>query len=680
MEKIESDLRESDSKQRSLANAYDIIHAQANSFIIFTVQWKDLEDHFESTRDSVEARFRELVAREEDIGVRETKLEAKEWKFRSEMEAKAIELRGLDRLLDQKLKEVIDCKNHLHSLLSLIQEHSDEVIVQEKRLMAVEKFVLEKEMEFDSIDQRLKERTKKLNWVAKIVEEKSKLAESKEEEVKRFQEALNKYVEDIELKKRQLNEILGSIEKHKKEFDLKEELIQATKGSIEECDKELSLKEEKLKLIQNSLVECSNTLESREKKIREIDLEERDFGMIKNSMEEWSCKLDFRARELELMDKRIEQVEYIPSNHAFVPSSASNQSIINRDGRGLQQFMNEHLKRIDLVGSEISTVLEASFDPAKLVLDSMHGFYPSNSTVDNRESSIICSPVKTEKPESSLTKNAAAVPSPNLQLTATTDARNLQGFVHELARGNHLIQSETLAALQTSLDPAKFVLDVMQNSFAQYWGNGDVRSKETVIFVLHADHFIRNLIEGRQLIEAVRLICTFKLFDTFPPVLLLEKFVDNTKICNKRIRKKKKSLDEKVEVLDNEIAEFRAVIQCIKDCNLESVYPSGKIEHQLALVEKIKEDLVEKIKDDQRRSATSLACKVGQHEENKSLVGKVEQHEQSKFIAIWTEQQEANKFEQQKQTKWNKRKGAQPHQQQQHSNKFQRTSNTNFQS
>ncbi|BFG37066.1 hypothetical protein CerSpe_233400 [Prunus speciosa] len=1159
MEKIESDLRESESKQRSLANAYDIIHAQANSFIIFTVQWKDLEDHFESTRDSVEARFRELEAREEDIGVRETKLEAKEWKFRSEMEAKAIELRGLDRLLDQKLKEVIDCKNHLHSLLSLIQEHSDEVIVQEKRLMAVEKFVLEKEMEFDSIDQRLKERTKKLNWVAKMAEEKSKLAESKEEEVKRFQEALNKYVEDIELKKRQLNEILGSIEKHKKEFDLKEELIQATKGSIEECDKELSLKEEKLKLIQNSLVECSNTLESREKKIREIDLEEREFGMIKNSMEEWSCKLDFRARELELMDKRvserlnevklkeknldelqkslrdcerlqmkenqledqlkelalrqkevdsinksteehtqnlkskqrqledqakelelkqkelesirksteellqnlkskerqledqakglelkqkefdsikksteehtrnlkakerqledqgkevelkqkefdtirksseaviqnlklkerrledqakgrelkqkefdsiiksseeliqnlkskerrledqakglelkqkefdsikksneehtrnlkakerrledqakevelkqkefdsirksteehtrnlkekektnalhsqvkIEQVEYIPSNHAFVPSSASNQSIINRDGRGLQQFMNEHLKRIDLVGSEISTVLEASLDPAKLVLDSMQGFYPSNSTVDNREcnfdlrvirrscilllealkkispqinplvreeaiklagdwkakmtgatenwleilgflrlvttyeitsaydgnelqsliatiseyeqatelsqalgstekasASIICSPVKTEKPESSLNKNAAAVPSPNLQLTATTDARNLQGFVHELARGNHLIQSETLAALQTSLDPAKFVLDVMQNSFAQYWGNGDVRSKETVMLsyinlleqlicvsshvgphvnddarklaiqwkakmgadtqnslehlgflqfiakyglfstftrydmvsllgrisqdkqtrelcqnLSFADkipnHFIRNLIEGRQLIEAVRLICTFKLFDTFPPVLLLEKFVDNTKICNKRIRKKKKSLDEKVEVLDNEIAEFRAVIQCIKDCNLESVYPSGKIEHQLALVEKIKEDLVEKIKDNQRRSATSLACKVGQQEENKSLVGKVEQHEQSKFIAIWTEQQEANKFEQQKQTKWNKRKGAQPHQQQQHSNKFQRTSNTNFQS
>ncbi|BBH06655.1 Frigida-like protein [Prunus dulcis] len=1239
MEKIESDLKESEFKQRSLAKAYDIIHAQANSFLIFTVQWKDLEDHFESTRNSLETRFRELEAREEDIGVRETKLEAEEWNFRSEKEAKACELRGLHRLIDQKLKEVTDCKNHLHSLFSLIQEHSDEVIVQENRLMEVEKFVREKEMEFDSIDRRVKERTKKLNWVEKIVEEKemefdsidqrvkegtenlnwvekileekSKLAESKEEEVKRFQEALNKYVEDIELKKRQLNEILGSIEKHKKEFDLKEELVEATKRSIEECDREFILKEEKLKLIQKSLVECSNTLESREKNIKEMDLKERDFGMLKNSMEEWSCKLDFRARELELMDKRvserfnkvklkeknldelqksirdgekhldkmskglqmkegqledqvkelalrqkevdsikksneehtqnleskerqledqakelelkqkelfsikksteehtltlklkerqledqaqelalkqkefiliknsteehngilkakerqledqakelelkqkefdsirksseelirnlkskerqledqakelelkqkefdsikksteehtrnlkskemqledqakelelkqkefdsikksteehtrnlkakerqlevqakelelkqkefdsirksteeliqnmkerqleqkefdsirksceehiqnmkskkrqiedqakgielkqkefdlikkstqeltrnlkakekinalhsqvkIEQLEYIPSNQAFVPSSAINQSSIYRDGRGLQLFMNEHLKRIDLVGSEISAVLEASLDPAKLVLDAMQGFYPSNSTVDNREcnfelrvirrscilllealkkvspqinplvreeaiklagdwkakmtgatenwleilgflrlvttyeitseydgkelqslvatiaeyeqatelsqalgstekgsASIIFSPVKTEKPESSLTKNAAGVSSPNLQLTATTDARNLQGFVHELARGNHLIQSETLAALQTSLEPAKFVLDVMQNSFAQYWGNGDVHSKETVMLsyinlleqlisvsphvgphvkddarklaiqwkakmgadtqnslehlgflqfiatyglfstfprydmvsflgrisqdkqtrelcqkLSFADkipaHFILNLIERGQLIEAVRLICTFKLIDTFPPVPLLEKFVENTKNWNRRICKKKKSLDEKVKVLDNEIADLRAVIQCIKDCNLESVYQSGKIELQIAMVEKIKEG--------QRHSVTSLACKVGRQEENKSLVCEVEQHEQSRFIAIRTEQQEANKFEQQKQTNWNKRRGTQPHQQQQHPNKFQRT-------
>ncbi|PQM43225.1 FRIGIDA-like protein 5 [Prunus yedoensis var. nudiflora] len=937
MEKIESDLKEFELKQRSLAKAYDSVHAQAqaNSFVIFTVQWKDLEDHFDSTRNSLEARFRELEAREEDIGVRDTKSEPKDWNFRSEIS-----------------------KNNLHSLMSLIEEHSDEVLVQEKLLMEVEKYVREKEMEFYSIDKRVKERTKRLNWVEKIVEEKSKLAESKEGEVKGFQEALNKYVAYIELKKRQLNEILGSIEKHKKEFDLKQELIEATKRSIEECDKELILKEEKLRLIQKSLVECSNTLESKEKMIGEIDLKERDFGLLKKSMEERSCELQFKARELELIDKRvserlnevklkeknldqlqksirdgekhldkmskglqmkecklqdqakelelkqkefdsinkcseeqtqnlkskerqledqakelelkqkefdstnksteeysrnlkskektntlhsqvkIELLEHIPSNNAFVPSSASNQSSINGDGRGLQLLVNEQLKRIALVGSEISAVLEASLDQAKLVLDAMQGFYPSNSTLDNRECDldlgvirrscilllealkkvspqinphvreeaikladdwkakmtvttdnrleilgflrlvttyditssydekellsfiaivaeyeqatelsqalgstenasaiIICSP---EKPESSLAKNAAAVSSPNLQLTATTDARNLQGFLHELARGNHLIQNETLAALQTSLDPAKFVLDLMQNSFAQYWGDGDVPYKETVMLSyinlleqlmgvslhvgLHvkddaeklaiqwkakmgADtqnslerlgflqfiatygllstftrddiapllgrisqdkqtrelcqklrfankipaRFIMNLIERRQLLEAVRLICTFKFIDIFPPVPLLEKYVENRKNWRCRICKRKNSLDKKDKVLDNDIADLRAVIQCIKDCKLESEYPSGNIEIQIAMLEKIKEDR-------RRRSATSLACKVGQQEQKKCLPSNVEQQEHKNSPASKIEQQEQKKslpfnFEQQEQKK-----------------------------
>ncbi|CAB4264277.1 unnamed protein product [Prunus armeniaca] len=78
MEKIESDLKELELKQRSVARAYDSVHAQANSFVIFTVQWKDLEDHFESTRNSLEACFRELEARQEDIGVRESKSEPKD--------------------------------------------------------------------------------------------------------------------------------------------------------------------------------------------------------------------------------------------------------------------------------------------------------------------------------------------------------------------------------------------------------------------------------------------------------------------------------------------------------------------------------------------------------------------------------------------------------------------------
>ncbi|XP_020411772.1 FRIGIDA-like protein 5 [Prunus persica] len=546
---------------------------------------------------------------------------------------------------------------------------------------------------------------------------------------------------------------------------------------MEERSCKLQFEARELELIDKRVSERLNEVKLKEKNLDQLQKSiqdgEKHLDKMSKGLQKKECKLQDQAKELALKQKEVHSIKKSTEEHTPKPD------------------IERELKRIALVGSEISAVLEASLDQAKLVLDAMQGFYPSNSTLGNRECDldlgvirrscilllealkkvspqinphvreeaikladvwkakmtmatenwleilgflrlvttyeitssydenelqsliaivveneqatelpqalgstknasaiIICSP---EKPESSLAKNAAAVSFPNLQLIATTDARTLQGFLHELARGNHLIHNETLAALQTSLDPANFVLDVMQNSFAQYWGDGDVPSKETVMLSyinlleqlmgvsLHvgrhvkddaeklaiqwkakmgADtqnslerlgflqfiatyglfstfsrddiapllgrisqdkqarelcqklrfankipaHFIMKLIERRKLLEAGRLICTFKFIDIFPPVPLLEKYVENRKNWRCRICKRKNSLDKKDKVLDNDIADLRAVIQCIKDCKLESEYPSGNIEIQIEVLEKIKEDR-------RRHSATSLACK-----------------------------------------------------------------------
>ncbi|KAL6143247.1 hypothetical protein ACLB2K_053942 [Fragaria x ananassa] len=55
------------------------------------------------------------------------------------------------------------------------------------------------------------------------------------------------------------------------------------------------------------------------------------------------------------------------------------------DGRSLQMLMNEIVEKIDSAGSLLSDVLHASTDPAKLVLDAMQGFYPSDVDVENRD-------------------------------------------------------------------------------------------------------------------------------------------------------------------------------------------------------------------------------------------------------------------------------------------------------
>ncbi|XP_021817402.1 uncharacterized protein LOC110759624 isoform X2 [Prunus avium] len=836
---------------------------------------KDLLDYFDSFRNGLLTRLQEVQDHEKQMGVLE-----------NQVQAKANELHGIERLIEEKLKEVESGREHLRSLQLLIKEHNEEISVKEKRFSDVQRWVGEKEKEYDSIEKSINWGTSKLNWYEKTVEEKSKLVESMEKELREVQRLLNKYSEDIQLKERQLHEILGSIEKQNKIFDLKEEKIKEARRLVDEGDKEMKLKKEKLGSIQKSILEFSKTIESKDKIIRGTDLKVKEFSLHKKSMEELFCKLELKekqfeskveelsliekgvteclnevklkenhldsleqliqecgkhldsqekslqecsnglekkgrkleqwARELELKQQQINSIrksteehtqslEYTHANIATIPSSASNQSSINRDGRGLLLLMNEHLKRIALLSSEMSAHLKASSDPAELVLDAIEGFYSSNSAVDKmkfdfdltvirrscilllqelkrlspqinhqvREKAIklaadwkdkmtvaaenvleilgflwlltafeftstydarelqsllavvtqpedatdlsqalgitnkapgstLSFPVKTEEPESSQVRNVATSPSPNFQPSATTDERNLQGCIKEHLSGDNLVQNEMFDALRMSFNPEKLVLNLMKTSLDQYWKKGDVGFEATLVKIhipllkelmkvvphvgdhlkedaielavqwkerLRADSensleifsflqfiatygllsflngdeivkllgmisqhkqalelhqtlgfsdkipdFIQNLIERRQLIEAVRFICTFKVVDKFPPVRLLKEYVEDARKSYWTKWMGKKSQNAKDTVVKDQIANLRAVIQCIKDYNLESEYPSKDIESEILQLGKLKESW--------RRLRTSFTSKLGQreHEERKKRI------------------------------------------------------------
>nr|XP_011466365.1 PREDICTED: uncharacterized protein LOC105352071 isoform X2 [Fragaria vesca subsp. vesca] len=72
---------------------------------------------------------------------------------------------------------------------------------------------------------------------------------------------------------------------------------------------------------------------------------------------------------------------------------------------------------------------------------------------------------------------------------------------------------------------------------------------------------IRILIERKQLIKAVPFICNFKQNDEFPLVPLLREYVQK-KSCTE-IFSKDISHDEKEKVVDDRMADLRALIQCI---------------------------------------------------------------------------------------------------------------------
>ncbi|KAK7841689.1 frigida-like protein 5 [Quercus suber] len=70
MEKVDSDLKLLDLKQRGLRKAFEALKTQASSILLLTLQWEDLEEHLDSTRKSIETQFKELEEREKEMGLK----------------------------------------------------------------------------------------------------------------------------------------------------------------------------------------------------------------------------------------------------------------------------------------------------------------------------------------------------------------------------------------------------------------------------------------------------------------------------------------------------------------------------------------------------------------------------------------------------------------------------------
>ncbi|XP_062005123.1 uncharacterized protein LOC133722286 [Rosa rugosa] len=791
MEKIASDLKVSELKQRSLGKAYETLHSQASSLLFLTIQWKDLQEQFDSTRNAIRTRFEELQEREKQ-------LEAKESNLKSEMESKMNDLFGVEKLIDEKVQEVIEIKRS-------IQKHSEEIEREEKRVLEVQKLVIDKERECSLIERRIQERAKKLSWVERRTEEKLNEVESKERELK-------KYREDAKLKVEQLSVIDGAIVERNEIIESKEEEIKAAQMSIEECErrikskeeklswieksievtsklvnskeeevrviqrslnvhresikskendldailesiewkkKEFDVKEEQIKTLQRLLEGCEKELKLKEEKLKEETLKVKEYSARNRQLEGWSCKLEFKEREVELKEKQIESkmeefkkwvqqrgkdlnslsselkvkecqlkqeakeleltkkqfgvvaqvkmgpLEKAPADNAIVSSSASDQSNINiTDGRSLQLFVYEHMKRNDLISNKISSFLQQkSSEPAKLVLDAMQGFYTSNLTVENKEFDLVLirrtcillleelkrvSPQTNPEVREEAMKLASdwkakmKVESENwleilgflrlvttYGLTSAYNEKELQSLLDIVAQ--HEQATELSRALATTdkahansnicspMKIRKTESPVAQNEATisspnlqqaatidarnlQGFQNEQCREAcDSAYSALRS--IIYDLIGKKRLIEAVGLIYTMKLFDKFPPVQFLKEYVDNGKKCCRNRTKRKKSLDEKDKITDQHIADLRVVIQCIKDYNLESECPPEEIESQIAVLEVVKER--------RRLVSSSLVLRVEQQQ--RKVLKNVEVHEQVEQKASKGEQQEQQK-------------------------------------
>nr|DAD20280.1 TPA_asm: hypothetical protein HUJ06_021743 [Nelumbo nucifera] len=67
---ISASLKSVDAKKESLRKAFEDLQSHSSSLASFTLQWKDLEDHFDSIQKSLEHRFKELEAKEAQVSAK----------------------------------------------------------------------------------------------------------------------------------------------------------------------------------------------------------------------------------------------------------------------------------------------------------------------------------------------------------------------------------------------------------------------------------------------------------------------------------------------------------------------------------------------------------------------------------------------------------------------------------
>ncbi|XP_050386680.1 uncharacterized protein LOC126802999 [Argentina anserina] len=369
---MDSDLGEIEERQSTLRKSYESVNAQASSLLRFTLQWKELEQHIEYTKELFKARFDEVRKKEEEIGVREKEMEAEEVRLKSERDERAKDLHRIQKMIEEKEKTVEAMEKRLREVGEMVREKEVDCSLIGKsneegrrRLSAVEEQIWTKGTQLKRVQGLVEKQWKEFD----LREERIREMGEKERDFVLLKKSMEEWGGRLEAKEVELRRWVEKLEGQEREIGVKIDEVNLIDMRVHECLKEVQLKEQKLYSLEKSLHAQSWGLKRKEREL-EIKREQFDSDVVRKSVGVHIQNLESKENSHQWKEEESED-------------TAAGGNNGNRDGRGLLLLMNQHLRRNDLMLKEIDDALLRSPEPAKLVLDAMHGFYPSYSTVEN---------------------------------------------------------------------------------------------------------------------------------------------------------------------------------------------------------------------------------------------------------------------------------------------------------
>ncbi|XVE72647.1 hypothetical protein DITRI_Ditri11bG0054800 [Diplodiscus trichospermus] len=275
------------------------------------------------------------------------------------------------------------------------------------------------------------------------------------------------------------------------------------------------------------------------------------------------------------------------------------------DSEGLHKFISDNRKNLVVLKEEIPWALKAAVSPARLVLESLKGFYLSE--VPNMEG-------KKDSNLLGLRRTCIMLMECLSFLLSNLDMVSVAVLISEDVKEQAKLIAEEWKPKLDALDlDASNGNSLEAHAFLQLLATFDIasdfneeelsrlipmvsRRRQTADLCrsLGLSEKMPGVIEvlvnnGRQ-IDAVNLAFAFELTEKFSPVPLLKSYLKEARKASSPVKPRNASPTAQTEVSERELTALKAVIKCIEEHNLEEQYPVDPLQKRVLLLEKAKAD------------------------------------------------------------------------------------------
>ncbi|XP_031376007.1 MAR-binding filament-like protein 1-1 [Punica granatum] len=454
--------------------------------------WKECREN----EDCLASVVTESVAEPECLG--ETEVKEKELisvsesveDCRRESEMKKQELDDLQRRIEAALNEHNSREENLNSVQKLLEECSMGLEEKTLRLQSTEDSLKERsrELEFkidelewiqtaiNDVCKHLDSKNDQLTSIKQSIRASDRAIQKKNQELLSLQDSLKTCCTELDSKKMELDEIQKLLAECTRELDLKERQLSSTKTLIDEFNEELTSKKKDYDAIQKSIIACSTEVDSKRSELASLEKSVNDLKMdgqkevkvesLQKCSQQYSSVISLKKAELASLHDTIKKVggdlDLKERRHQVLCTSIKS---LNTELEMKKEL--ESAKTVEREGDLKSSEEQLQFSQKELASARAERDECPRKLHSAQASFEGCSRILQGK-DRQLQEQLMELKSQQERLNMMQKLLEEKRAEDELRKGDNIlvVQQKLLEKIEKSLDPAKLVLQAMQEVYS----------------------------------------------------------------------------------------------------------------------------------------------------------------------------------------------------------------------